>query len=72
MLGTLGLKILLIDEAATARPLKLREPADRAQQRFGNVSRLNGSPAPKDSRSPSGSRPTRPKGATCPRQKAGS
>jgi hypothetical protein len=30
MLGTLGLKILLIDEAATARTLKLQEPADRA------------------------------------------
>jgi hypothetical protein len=58
MLGTLGLKILLIDEAATARTLKLQEPADRAQQRFGNVSRLSGSPAlraPKDSRSASGS-----------------
>ena len=41
MLGALGLKILLIDEAATARTLKLREPADRAQR------------APKDSRSPS-------------------
>jgi len=40
MLGALGLKILLIDEAATARTLKLREPADRAQRA-------------KDSRSPS-------------------
>jgi hypothetical protein len=41
MLGVLGLKILLIeDEAATARTLVLRTPVDRANQRFGNVSRL--------------------------------
>jgi hypothetical protein len=41
MLGVLGLKILLIeDEAATARTLALRTPVDRANQRFGNVSRL--------------------------------
>jgi hypothetical protein len=38
MLGTLGLKVLLIeDEAATARTLALRVPVDRANQRFGNV-----------------------------------
>ena len=41
MLGVLGLKILLIeDEAAAARTRALREPVDRSQQRFGNVSRL--------------------------------
>src|SRR5450759_2445736 len=41
MLGTLGLKMPLIeDEAATARTLALRTPVDRANQRFGNVSRL--------------------------------
>jgi hypothetical protein len=41
MLGVLGLKILLIeDDAATARTLALRVPVDRANQRFGNVSRL--------------------------------
>jgi hypothetical protein len=41
MLGVLGLKILLIeDDAATARTLALRTPVDRANQRFGNVSRL--------------------------------
>ena len=42
MLGTLGLKILLIeDEAATARTLALRTPVDRANQRFGNVCRIS-------------------------------
>jgi hypothetical protein len=42
MLGALGLKIILIeDEAATARTLALRTPVDRAQQRFGNVSRIS-------------------------------
>jgi hypothetical protein len=46
MLATLGLKIILIeDEAATARTLALREPVDRAQQRFCNVSRLTAAPA---------------------------
>jgi hypothetical protein len=41
MLGVLGLKILLIEgDAATARTLALRTPVDRANQRFGNVSRL--------------------------------
>src|ERR1700687_2415820 len=42
MLGTLGLRMLLIeDEAATARTLALRDhPVDRSQQRFGNVSRI--------------------------------
>jgi hypothetical protein len=41
VLGALGLKIILIeDEAATARTLALREPVDRANQRFGNVSRI--------------------------------
>jgi hypothetical protein len=42
MLGVLGLKILLIeDDAATARTLALREPVDRSQQRFGNISRIS-------------------------------
>jgi hypothetical protein len=42
MLGTLGLRILLIeDEAATARTLALRQPVDRANQRFGNVCRIS-------------------------------
>jgi hypothetical protein len=37
MLGTLGLKVILLeDEAATARTLALRVPVDRANQRFGN------------------------------------
>jgi hypothetical protein len=41
MLGVLGLKIILIeDDVATARTLALRTPVDRANQRFGNVSRL--------------------------------
>ena len=55
MLATLGLKmILIVDEAATARTLALREPVDRSQQRFGNVSRLSNAPAsqtPEDRRS---------------------
>jgi hypothetical protein len=42
MLGVLGLKIVLIeDPAATAKTLALREPVDRANQRFGNVSRIS-------------------------------
>src|SRR3981081_2438331 len=42
MLGTLGLKVLLLeDEAATARTLALRTPVDRANQRFGNVCRIS-------------------------------
>jgi hypothetical protein len=46
MLGTLGLKVLLIeDEAATARTLAQRTLVDRAQQRFGNVSRICSAPA---------------------------
>jgi hypothetical protein len=41
LLGALGLRIILIeDDAATARTLALRTPVDRANQRFGNVSRL--------------------------------
>jgi hypothetical protein len=41
MLGVLGLNILLIeDDVAAARTLALRTPVDRANQRFGNVSRL--------------------------------
>jgi hypothetical protein len=37
MLGTLGLKILLIeDDAATARTLALRTPVETRNQRFGN------------------------------------
>jgi hypothetical protein len=41
LLGTLGLRILLIeDEAATSRTLALRTPVQSNQQRFGNVSRL--------------------------------
>ena len=41
MLDTLGLKVILIaDDAAAARTLALRTPVDRANQRFGNVSRL--------------------------------
>jgi len=37
MLGTLGLKILLIeDEAVTARTLALRQKVDYSNQRFGN------------------------------------
>ena len=40
MLGVLGLQVLLIvDEAATARTLALRQPVDRANQRFGNTCR---------------------------------
>ncbi len=46
MLGTLGLKILLIeDDAATARTLALRIPVDRSNQRFGNT--CNSKPSPK-------------------------
>jgi hypothetical protein len=42
MLGTLGLKILVIeDEAATALTLARRTPVDRANQRFGNVCRIS-------------------------------
>jgi hypothetical protein len=42
MLGTLGLRILLIeDEVATARTLALRVPVDRSNQRFGNVCRIS-------------------------------
>jgi hypothetical protein len=42
MLGALGLRVLLIeDEAATARTLAQRTPVDRANQRFGNVSRIS-------------------------------
>jgi hypothetical protein len=49
MLGVLGLKLLfVVDEAATARTLALRTPVDRAQQRFGNVSRLRALPPPDD------------------------
>ena len=41
VLNTLGLKIVVIeDEAAAARTLALRTPVDRANQRFGNVSRI--------------------------------
>lgn len=41
MLDTLGLQIILIeDDVAKARTLALRTPVDRANQRFGNVSRL--------------------------------
>jgi hypothetical protein len=41
MLGVLGLKVILIvDDAATARTLALRERVDVRQQRFGNVSRI--------------------------------
>ena len=38
MLGTLGLKMILIeDPEATARTLARREPVNRRQQRFGNL-----------------------------------
>jgi hypothetical protein len=41
MLGVLGLKVLLIEDAAlTARTLAHRTPVHAHQQRFGNVSRL--------------------------------
>jgi hypothetical protein len=41
MLGTLGLKMILVeDPESTARTLKRRTPVDHRQQRFGNVSRL--------------------------------
>ena len=55
MLGVLGLKILLIeDDAATARTLALRTPVDRANQRFGNVSRISAKllPTPSQPASP--------------------
>ena len=32
--------LLIEDEAATARTLALRDPVERSQQRFGNVSRI--------------------------------
>ena len=42
MLATLGLKIVLVvDEAATARTLALRQPVDQRNQRFGNISRIS-------------------------------
>jgi hypothetical protein len=43
MLGALGLAVILIvDEAAAARTLALRDkPVNRSQQRFGNVSRIS-------------------------------
>jgi hypothetical protein len=51
MLGALGLKILLIeDAAATARTLALRTPVDRANQRFGNVCRISAKLLPPPSR----------------------
>jgi hypothetical protein len=54
MLGTLGLRMLLIeDEAATARTLSLRTPVDRANQRFGNVCRISATLLPPPS-APSG------------------
>ena len=50
MLGVLGLKILIIeDDAATARTLALRNPVDRANQRFGNVCRISAKLLPKPS-----------------------
>ena len=37
ILGTLGPKLIVIeDEAATSRTLQLRQPVDRANQRFDN------------------------------------
>jgi hypothetical protein len=42
ILGTLGLRILIIeDEAAAARTIARRQPVDRANQRFGNVCRIS-------------------------------
>jgi hypothetical protein len=42
MLGTLGLKLILIeDPEATARTLKRRAPVNSRQQRFGNVCRIS-------------------------------
>jgi len=42
ILGTLGLRILIIeDEAAAARTIARREPVDCANQRFGNVCRIS-------------------------------
>jgi hypothetical protein len=53
MLATLGLKVLLIeDEAATARTLALREPVDRANQRFGNICRIKATLLPPDAPKP--------------------
>ena len=56
MLGTLGLKMILIeDPEATARTLKRRAPVDRRQQRFGNVSRITNAPKlrpPEDTTNP--------------------
>jgi hypothetical protein len=50
MLGVLGLKILLIEDNATAaRTLALREPVDRANQRFENVCRISAKLLPKPS-----------------------
>jgi hypothetical protein len=41
ILGTLGLRILLIeDPVATTRTLSMREPVKSSHQRFGNRSRL--------------------------------
>jgi hypothetical protein len=41
LLGALGLKLILIeDPEAAARTLARRTPVDRAQQRFGNISRI--------------------------------
>ena len=54
MLGTLGLKILLIeDDAATARTLALRVAVDGRQQRFGNTCRLSAKLLPPPSKPPS-------------------
>jgi hypothetical protein len=53
VLGALGLKIIVIeDETAAARTLALREPVDRANQRFGNVSRLSAKLLPPRSEPP--------------------
>jgi hypothetical protein len=53
MLGTLGLKVLLIEEeTATARTLALRTPGDRANQRFGNVCRISATLLAKPSQPP--------------------
>jgi hypothetical protein len=50
MLGTLGLKLILIeDPEATARTLTRRKPVDRNQQRFGNVCRISATLLPKPS-----------------------
>jgi hypothetical protein len=55
MLGTLGLKMILVeDPEATARTLKRRAPVDRRQQRFGNISRISATllPPPSQPASP--------------------